>query len=115
MIGLLKAQITKPVFFLDETTTHCWATRVKTFSKFDEPVTLAYQDSRGKSRTIIGAVGGYNEEIDFHFDVVDSTNKEIVVAFLERLMEEIPYDRREVIIVLDNHSSHKSKVAKLWA
>lgn len=115
-------QQTKAVYFMDETSTHCWATRSKTFYKEEEPIMLNYQNTRGRSRTIIGAVGGHGEDINFHFDVVNATNKEIVVNYLDKLVKEtslwrdrVPRTREDIVICMDNHSAHHSKLVKQWA
>jgi len=42
VIEMLNMQMEKPVYFLDETSTHLWEKRVKTFSKLKEPVMLSY-------------------------------------------------------------------------
>ena len=47
-----------PIYYLDETTTHAQVTRHKTFSGSQDQIYLPYHSQRGKSVTIIGAIGG---------------------------------------------------------
>ena len=44
------------IFYLDETSFHCWLRRSKTFSGKSEPVILPYQGVRGCNISIIGAI-----------------------------------------------------------
>ena len=107
-------QTTNPVFFFDETSTTIWATKRKSWTDKIYPVTLPYQNNRSKSRTILGAVGGDKHGIQFHYLVADRTNKESVIAFLTKLISETHFDASRLIVVTDNHSSHRSKLVKKW-
>ena len=57
---------------------------------------------------MIGAVGGSEQKVDFVWSVARRTNKENVRQFLDKLFEEITYLPSQVVIVMDNHSSHHS-------
>ena len=56
----------------------------------DGSIRLPLQSSRGRSRTIIGAVGGDHGIglVHWIYTVVNSTNTEDVYAFITELLEE---------------------------
>ena len=77
---LLRTQINKQVYYMDQTSIHLWNTARKTWTTASEPVTLPMQPTRGRSVTIYGIVGGNNGEfIHMTADKTDSANTQ---AFL---------------------------------
>ncbi len=75
----------KIVFFIDETSTHAWEQRKRTFTR--GATYLHYQERRGHSRTVFGAVGG-ELDISVHwvYSVEDNTSSETVKRFLNKLI-----------------------------
>ena len=104
----------RPVFFLDETSTCMWAVKKRTWTNEIHPVTVPLQNSRGRSRTIIGAVGVVDGQCHFFYDLAESTNQEAVVGFFEKMKREATFDISTITVVTDNHSSHKSRLVRNW-
>ena len=78
------------------------------------PVTLPMQASGSVNRTILGAVGKVDGAIHFFYHVADSTRKETVVEFFEKMKREAPFNMQEITLVTDNHSAHKSRLVRSW-
>lgn len=75
-------------------------------------VALPYQSKSTHNKTIIGAVGGMNENVFSHSKITSSTTKEDVVSFLAEFLRVCPYAHSEIVLVTDNHSAHKSNLVK---
>lgn len=86
-----------------------WANRQKTFSGYDYPVVIPYQSNRNSNRTITGAVGGTDERVEFIYQLARKTNKESVMSFIDHFVEATQFYTKDIVVVTDNHSSHKSK------
>ena len=57
-------------------------------------------------------VGGKSDKVYWVSSVVRRTCKEIVREFLEKLIKSVPCRVENLVIVADNHSSHKSHYVK---
>ena len=79
----------------------------RTWTSKQEPLTVPYQDNRGRGRTLIGAIGGD----PFHciYTVADKTNTECVLAFLNHFITKVRHPLNKIDIYTDNHSAHHSK------
>ena len=77
---LLRIQIEKQVYYMDQTTIHLWYTTKRTYSTIKEPVALPMRPTRGRSVTVYGIIGGNNGE--FIHMTADSTNSANTQAFL---------------------------------
>ena len=75
---------------------------------------MPYQSKSTRNRTIIGAVGGRDEEIFFHHKIAKATNKDEVLKFLKEFLSVVPYAKEDLIVVTDNHSAHKSNMIKAF-
>ena len=65
---------------------------------------------------MIATIGGIDESLfEFKFKVCRQTNKEEVADFLTRLLYEAPVPVADMVIVLDNHSSHRAKLISDFA
>ena len=78
------------------------------------PVTLPYQNTRGRSRTIIGALGLVDGTVHFFYIVADRTSQDTVVDFFEAMKSQAPFSIADVTVVTDNHSAHRSRTVKEW-
>ena len=77
------------IYYLDETSVSVWAPKLtKCFT--DGSIRLPVQSRRGRSRTVIGAVGGdYNLGlVHWCYTVADSTNTEDVQNFITELVND---------------------------
>ena len=110
MLKVLRLSITKQVYFFDETSTSAWDTQRKTWSKNEYSVTLPIQASRGRSITIMGAIGG--SPIQWIYDTATRTNTDEVMRFFIQMFAQLrrTHDLKECVIVMDNHSVHRSKL-----
>ena len=70
---------------------------------------LAYQARRGKNRTVVGAVGGKSNTVQWVSLVCDRTNKGNCVKFVEKLARVANHRVKDILLVTDNHSAHKSR------
>ena len=88
-----------------------WVRGRYTWSNRDRPVKMPLPPSRGVSVTILGAIGAQISAPVF--SLADSTNTEAVMDFLFKLAGVItpqPFvTRNKAVLVLDNHSAHKTK------
>ena len=112
VIEVMKAQATKAIFWLDETSVSCWSPIKRRTWSNGRDVVLPMQNKRHGNRTVIGAVGGYNESFYLYYRVARRTCKEEVLAFLQDMMAQQPYATEDLIIVTDNHGAHHSKLIK---
>ena len=77
------------IYYLDETSVSVWSPKLtKCFT--DGSIKLPLQSKRGRSRTIIGAVGGDYQLglVHWIYTTAESTNTEAVYAFLTELLNE---------------------------
>ena len=58
--------------------------------------------------TVIGAIGGRNQTVYWVSSVVRKTIKENVRQFIEKLVDEVPCKVKDMLLIMDNHSSHRS-------
>ena len=100
--------------FFDETSLSVWShLRKRTFTD-GKSVVFPYQAKRGKNQTIYGAVCGYMDlpesETSFRFiySVTDRTSSVNTKAFFEKLISDLPVETTQMVVVLDNHSAHRS-------
>ena len=107
--------------FFDETSLSVWShLRKRTFTD-GKSVVFPYQAKRGKNQTIYGAVCGFMDlpEIDtnfrFVYTVTDRTSSVNTKAFFEKLLSELPVEISQMVVVLDNHSAHRSYLITRWA
>ena len=97
----------RPIYWMDETSACYWAPlRKKTWTQGQ--VRLAYQARRGKNHTVIGAVGGKSNAVQWVSLVCDRTNKDNCVKFIEKLARVARHRLKDILLVTDNHSAHKS-------
>ena len=111
-IDILKLQITKAVFWLDETSINIRTGKKRFTWTNGRDVFMPYQSKSTRNKTIIGAVGGIDEEIFFHHKIAKTTNKDEVLKFLKEFLSVVPYAKEDLIVVTDNHSAHKSNMIK---
>ena len=111
-IRIRRLQESKAVFFLDETTTSLRKKCKKRTWTNGVDVALPYQNERDHNRSIVGAVGGQHREVFFHSKVFGRCRKEQVHEFLEELLRLQPYPKEDLVIVCDNHRSHKSHLVR---
>ena len=64
----------------------------RTWTSEANPITVPLQNSRGRSRTIIGAVGVVDEQVHFYYNIADTTNTVSVVEFFEKMKREATFD-----------------------
>ena len=109
------------MIFFDETSLSVWShLRKRTFTD-GKSVVFPYQAKRGKNQTIYGAVCGFMDlpEIDtnfrFVYTVTDRTSSVNTKAFFEKLLNELPVEINQMVVVLDNHSAHHSNLITRWA
>jgi len=103
---LRRLRADKECFFLDETSVHAWLTKRKTWSGLAQPVKLPLQAKRGKSWTILGALGGSAHK--FLWTVADQTTTWNVLAFLRHFVREVGVPLHRVCLLTDNASAHHS-------
>ena len=110
VITLLQAQLNTYIYFMDETSISLWSNiRKKTWTDGGS-VKLPYQTKRGPNRTIIGAIGGFNDQqFDFQYLICERTCKEDVLAFVRQLIANRPNKNIEFMLVADNHAAHHSR------
>ena len=93
-----------------------WSCLKKTTWTDNKSVVLPFQNSAGKSQTIIGAIGAYlnrkAEQFCFIFDVIDKTNGDTVQQFLRLLINQLPAPVEEVTLYLDQSKVHQSNKIK---
>ena len=99
------------VYFFDETSLHAWLCKNKTWHSAEDQVKIPIRTSRGRSVTILGALGPNGKFIHI---IRERTNKVTVIDFLEELTLHIN-GAKQTIVVLDNHSAHKAKDVRLIA
>ena len=51
----------------------------------------------------------------FIYSVTDRTNSTNTKSFIELLLRELPVEIKQIVVVLDNHSAHRSKLITQWA
>jgi hypothetical protein len=82
---ILKLELDKYVYFMDETSINLWCITRKTWTGQEHPVTLPMQPSRLSSQTIIAAVGG--DPVDVIYQLGNRTQSTTVIAFLELFIQ----------------------------
>ena len=82
----MKLQVTKAVFFLDETSINIRTHRKKKTWTNGRDVAMPYQSKSTHNKTIIGAVGILDEQIFSHSMIADSSKKEEVLRFLQEFL-----------------------------
>ena len=104
---LMRSQIDKQVYYMDQTSVNLWYTQKKTWTTATKPVYLPMQPTGCRNVTIYGIIGGNSGE--FIHMVTDKTNSENTQAFIQQLLHLADAPQEEIIIVADNHSSHKCR------
>ena len=109
------------MIFFDETSLSVWSHLKKRTFTDGKSVVFPYQAKRGKNQTIYGAVCGFMDlpenETNFRFiySVTDRTSSVNTKAFFEKLLSELPVEINQMVVVLDNHSAHRSLFITQWA
>lgn len=62
-----------------------------------------------------GGLGDEQNNFRFVYSVVSKTSKEHVTDFISTLIDRAPVPTNLIVIVLDNHSSHHSKMVTDYA
>jgi hypothetical protein len=81
-----------------------------------DPIPLRFHTARGKSHTVIGAISSAWK--DMKYMVTDKTNTKTVLSFLKQItgfIESIKDTPTDYVLVLDNHSAHKSHLVRDFA
>jgi len=93
---------------MDETSLSLWSPlKRKTWS--NGSVTLPYQSKRDHNMTIIGAIcGRHPRHVYFRFIVCRRTSKKQCANFSRVLLWTCPFQARNLLLVCDNHGSHRS-------
>ena len=102
----------KEFFFMDETSSHCWERLSKVYMPKTDPFEMRFRSTRGRSVTVIGAISATTPKLIF--STADKTNTANVLAFLTKLRGEMK-DPKNCVVVLDNHSAHKSNPVTEYA
>ena len=103
----------KQLFYLDETSVHCWLTKRACWRDAGQRIKLPLQATRGRSATIIACLGG--RPVRFIYKVCDRTNTFNVLLFLNHFIQELEdqdVDLTQVVVVTDNASSHRSRAVR---
>ena len=101
------AKVTKVVYWLDETSLSLWSSlKRKTWT--DGSITLPMPKTAFQCRTVIGVIGGDDLGLDFFYRVIPNSKKEYIWTFLVRFIHHCNVPRKNILLVLDNHGSHKS-------
>ena len=82
---ILKLELEKYVYFMDETSINLWCINRKTWTGQEQPISLPMQPSRLSSQTIIAAVGG--APVDVIYQLGHKTQSTTVIAFLELFIQ----------------------------
>lgn len=73
------------VYFFDESSVHTWTTQRFAYMNPANPFQTTIR-SKGEHCTMLGSIGGHlNGDIDFHYTLDKTTNKETVMAYLVKL------------------------------
>ena len=112
VMELMRSQIDKQVYYMDQTSVNLWYTCKKTWTTVSKPVYLPMQATGYRNVTIYGIIGGNSGE--FIHMVTDKTNSDNTQAFLQQFLHLASAPHEEIIIVADNHSSHKSRSTKIF-
>ena len=80
----------------------------------DGSIKVPIQTQRGRSRTVLGAVGGNYTQglVHWAYAVADSTNTQDVFNFLSGMLDQAHFPSHRITIVLDRHSSHRSALVR---
>ncbi len=73
-------------------------------------IRLPLQSTRGSGRTVIGAVGGTASQVHWVSSVIRRTNQYEVKEFIEKLISTVPCRTNSILLVMDQHSSHRAKL-----
>ena len=104
LAGYMKAE--KSIVYFDETTSNIWEKRTRFWQDRLKPIVQRIPNSRGIGRTVYGSITNVLGRM--HYTVGSTTNWEEVLAHFESLLLKI-IDPSNLVIVMDNHVSHKYK------
>ena len=91
------------IIYIDESTFNLWQTPQKLW--LAPNMTLAMQNNRGKSITVIGAIDDV-VGLRHYYVFIGSNNTDRFVHFLKRLVDE--FVGSGAVVVMDNLSIHKT-------
>ena len=95
----------KEIIYIDETSVNLWSYRRCLWQKVDYPIPVRLAKDRGSGLTVIGAIS--NKRPDMVYCIADSTNKYAVKDLILK-MKVSWGSLNECVMVMDNHTAHKS-------
>lgn len=97
----------RQIIYMDETSTHLWEKMKSFWMPSKELIDVRLNRERGKSVTIIGGISlGFDK---LEYITCGSTNCTNFHDFLHHISDKI--DKKNTVMVLDNHAAHRSKTS----
>ena len=98
----------RPIIYIDQTSFNDWMPRGKTWQRPGDRIKCVLHNLKSQNFTLYG---GITETGLFCWGIYDSTSIDNFRAFM-RVMKNDLDSLKNYILVMDNHSSHRSQVVK---
>ena len=109
----------RSIYWLDETSVHCWMKLTKSFSSTVDPIHTAMQNKRLKGLTVFGCLDMHSH--DSFYLTEPKTITWTMLDFLENFIKHLKAKGTRhwrtlsrLVLVLDNHPVHHAKLVIAW-
>jgi transposase len=97
----------KPIVYFDESSFNMWMRKSKTWMRYNEPIPVVLNKTRGENVTVYGAIGVCLSKALFLQTKV--TNEQATINFMKKLREHANKSMKpneQIHLILDNHAAH---------